>query len=196
MSNWLKAFEESVHESFEYLNRAGFVSGSVEGSSQVARIRYWKDNVLEVIVSMCPMRLEYDVDVYHREFGMANLYELELMSTELQLPKYQYGVYEAYLDKAKISSFISTLASRFRIVGLPLITGERSWSTIMNWKVDQVTMKKMEELSIFISHAFKESRWGDVVKAAQQMGNHAKEIDLKRLKYAQKRLSSCKYQLE
>lgn len=187
--NWTHEFELAVHKSFEFLTRLGYRSESELIGDRFAQVRYRKDDDFEITIGACPVRLEFDVDIARHDLVRTNLYELELMFTDLLLPLYQHGIYEAHSDKDKLKAFISTLAERFKIIGMPLITGELPWDDVVRWRHVQEIMKENAELSKAIAMAFKEERWNDVVIAVQTLGGHANELELKRLAYAQKRIA-------
>jgi len=188
--NWTHEFELAVHKSFEFLTRLGYRSESEFIGDRSAQVRYWKNNDFEVTVGACPVRLEFDLNIARGDSEKMGLGELGLMFPGVHLPLFQHSIYDAHSDKDKLEAFISTLAERFKIIGMPVITGELPWDDVVRyvvrWRDEQEVKKKNAELSKAVAMAFKEERWNDVVIAVQTLGNQADELELKRLAYAQK----------
>ena len=185
---WTHDFDEATRHSFAYLTRLGYRACSEHSGDRMASVRYVGSASYEVTVDACPMRLEYDVTISHSAYGVVCLYELEQMVPMIVVPNHEHGIYEAHTNKDKLQRFVLILAERFRLVGMPLLTGEVTWTMVSEWRREQQQKKRVADLYEQLSEAFKVECWADVVYAARELGANARKLDLKRLAYAQKRL--------
>lgn len=187
--NWTRDFDAAVRQSFDGLLPLGYKIHSERSGDTCAAVRFVGPAAREVVIAAYPTRLEFDVTISLGESGVTTLFELEKINSDVHLPKLEYGIFEAHLDRDKLGSMVCVLAERFRLLALPILTGAINIERVHDWRDKQEQKSRTTELSSELSRAFKEKRWADVVKYASALGADAGKTNLMRLAYAQKQLN-------